>query len=237
MNTAIKEYFEPLEDVERRSENDRLKLRRLRGRIRAFSWSYESCFGGGARFCQDKDGFNRTKNEYFLAMANENNEIIFARICFSHEHFPTSSSGEWSAQITGHTKVHSEDGVGMKFSSSLPNRPDRFINKLSWSPWYRTKCGQNEAFVAYSTRGKLNIRKVSVTVTESQSTNRADQGDFEFRIGDRDWNVASALSERYRFGPLLWYEKVRISPMVKALISSGRKQSRKSNPANGLRLD
>jgi hypothetical protein len=217
VNPAVKRYFEELEDAEKGSENDRLKLRRLRGRIRAFSWSGESCLGKGARFYQDKDGnFRRAESEFYLALANENNEIIFARIC-SYGPIPDRANGEWSAQITGHIQVHPRDDFSMKFNSSLPNRPDRFISKLSWSPWYQRTCGQNEAFVAYSARGKLKIRKVSTTLIECRSR-RADECDFDFRIGDQDWDIASAFSERYHFGPLVWYEKVRIFLMVEILI-------------------
>jgi hypothetical protein len=210
VNTAAKEYFEALEDAEEVSEKDKSKLRRLRGRIRAFSWSYESCFRGGARLCPDKDNPSGKTSEFFLALANENNEIIFTRIRSSRGHFSARAGGEWSAQVTGHIHIHPGDDIGTKLNPSLPSRPDRYIRKLAWSPWYRTKSGQNQAFIAYSTRGKLKIRKILLVAAEYESTNRVDQGDYTFQIGGQDWNVASAFSERYHFGPLLWYEKVRI---------------------------
>ncbi|KAH0541476.1 hypothetical protein FGG08_004086 [Glutinoglossum americanum] len=239
VNTTVKGYLRAQENAEKGSEDDKSKLRRLRGRIRAFSWSYESYFGD-ASLCQDKDGdFSRATGEFFLALANENNEIIFVQICSPCGHIPAEARGEWSARIVGRIQAHPGDDVGVKFSSSLPNRPDRFISKLSWSPWYRTKYGQNEAFIAYSTRGKLKIRKVSVTMSERQSTRRTDQEDFGFQIGDRDWEVASAFSERYHFGPLVWYEKAWNGRLILVFATPGsiRVASIPQEPENHSSID
>ncbi|KAI9764948.1 MAG: hypothetical protein M1840_007973 [Geoglossum simile] len=211
VNTAVRARFESLQK-ECESENSR--LHRLRGRIRAFSWSYES------RFERKDDNSNGATNEFFLALANEYNEIVFARIYFDGC-TPARPSRGWGAQVTGHIRVHPEDAVGMRFESSLPNRLDRFVNKLSWSPWYETEGGRNESFVAYSTRGELRIMKVSVTTTECQSGGSADPCDSGFQISDLNVTVASAFSKRYHFTSVVWYEKVWNGRLILAFAAPG----------------
>ncbi|KAI9780963.1 MAG: putative zinc transporter msc2 [Geoglossum umbratile] len=206
VNTAVKDYFGSLQ-----KGDDGPRFPRLRRRIRAFGWSFES------RFDRKDDG---TTSQFFLALANEYNEIIFARICFDGYH-PARPGGTWSAQITGHMQVHPADTVGMRFESSLPTRLSRFVNNLSWSPWYETKNGRNEAFVAYSTRGELKVMNVSVTAPECQLGERAGRNNFGFQIGDQGVTVTSAFSEKYHISPLAWYEKVWNERLILAFAAPG----------------
>lgn len=175
VNHALKRYFEKeAESEEQMDEFEAQERLRLRMRIRAFAWAPHS--GQATDSGLPSSGISLNRHQ-FVAIGNDEGEIVVIRICSPYDILSTERSG-WRAEVIHHFSSPSLSSATLEAKEHLPSSllsdylaASNIVTDIVWSPW----C-DSTAYIAYLARSKLKVRHVKLELQSSHtSVHASDQ--------------------------------------------------------------
>jgi hypothetical protein len=143
----------------------REELARLRSRIRCFVWAPTLPVLQSAGIIGTQDDWG----QYLIAIANDDNHVVLARI-----NSPATTFGvdkDWSATALCHFSAAPDSGnIMMEAATSFDDlmQEQRYVSSLAWSPWVVRNDTTNhtqyyQSTLAFSTNKQLRTRIVTCT--------------------------------------------------------------------------
>lgn len=188
-NHELERYCQKLyAEDETRAELDWEIRRRLRRRIRSFAWSPQLRSQASDQSIQEAQ---LPVNGSFIAVSNDNNDVVVLRIHSPHS-FLSPSATTWSAHAVAHFSLEPKLDLHPNPRPILLEETmdeQRHISNLAWSPWTTSKDGISEAVLACTTNHGLHLRRIRIfpfsSVVSLDSSDIFSSGD----VGTRNTNL------------------------------------------------
>jgi hypothetical protein len=229
INRALQSYFTSLNpgDVRKEGYAHSERLKRLQ-RIRSFAWAPAAILRADAS--ARRNGVSPRQGTHFLAIANDENEIIILQVASPYDKLQITEKGGWSAIPVSSFKVNGQE------ESERPNllwtfedyvEKESYVSALAWSPWQlqgssepANEVGDAEtvqdessqvdtlvSILAYSSEIHIGFRRILFTFDGVNSDVKTEVLDFRINLPHNH-----SLN-----GPLLWTpnaDKGRITLLV-----------------------
>ncbi|KAI9808431.1 MAG: hypothetical protein M1827_007250 [Pycnora praestabilis] len=215
VNREVDKYFEELDSQGLDDNAQKRDLKRLRSRIRAFTWS-QTCDIGASQEGTARDIWGVP----LLVTTNDNYEVVFIRILRPYGIFSPRAHG-WRAEVIGHFQAQGlSDEIQTSSSPSLLAtilNQCRYVSCVAWSPWIALPGGGCVAILAYLICAKIRFKMVYFSSTRAEI---AQFNNSNFTVEDL-YVDTSAIKNRWTTGPLLWYDKVHNGQVFLAIGAGG----------------
>ncbi|KAF2807711.1 uncharacterized protein BDZ99DRAFT_420176 [Mytilinidion resinicola] len=177
------------------NEEERMDKRRLRMRLRSFTW----CSTNPDRGLSSNIGSRLHWGPYILAMSNDDNQVLFVSV--ESPYTSVSSDQGWKATVIGHFSLGVSEPV--PYSTAVFEdfiQQQRCVSHLAWSPWSHRGDGRLDSVLSYASNDKLYARNIVLRI-EDDSQTRPD-----ILVVDNETKYHD-ITLRYG-GPLSWCPKV-----------------------------
>lgn len=159
VNNELERYFDALNGSEKdQSEAGRAKTEERRRRIRSFAWSPATLPIFSASKPQSCAGWG----EHFLAVSNDNNEVILLHVQAPYD-LLLAHRTKWTIRAVHHFPAPSSHHGSPARTFDDFVQQQRFVGHLAWSPWWIAEGGDLEAVLAYTTNAKLIFTRLRVS--------------------------------------------------------------------------
>jgi len=175
INRVLQSFFLEIYPEEKRSRDQGKseRLKRLQ-RVRAFAWSPSAVFKASPE--QRSYVVSETCTENFLAVANDNNEVILLRITSPLCIATWPKDIKKVASVVAHFSIVPGDAklpdLSWSFEDYLEHQS--FVSTLAWSPWIINGTDSLAAILVCATRSRLTFRRVIVAISNGPKIHMDD---------------------------------------------------------------
>ncbi|KAF2495137.1 hypothetical protein BU16DRAFT_527021 [Lophium mytilinum] len=196
INDCIEPYLGNLDRNETYdTEEESTEKRRLRMRLRSFSW----CSTNPNKGLTSNIGSKLHWGPHILAVSNDDNQVLFVAV--QSPYTSVSSDQRWNATVIAHFSLSVSESI--PYSTTMFEdfiQQQRCVSHLAWSPWFRRGDGRLDSVVSYASNDKLYARNIVMTIEDD------GQALPELVVADNETEYQD-ITLRYG-GPLRWCPKV-----------------------------